>query len=324
MGRIREAFCIAVAMQEADPRAENNALMVAAELSLDPEGRISEEDELEVASEWFRWLRLDGDPEIFAIYDGKLYCGELDTLIAELEAAYCLRHDVVKCRHCGSYEDVREDHTDETPQDCEACDHLVDGTLKQDTRELLEQEFDEVRDGGDDWVLVARERLPTHLTPSRHSYVFLTVRYLTPNRELNATLNVVVSVVNVSMAGRAGWRNACRSFGMDPKHAVPQLQKAEMLLDYGTAATIYDATGSCLQRLVGGAMEQYRALQLMGGALLDRRQNAIGSTRWDVMRGDQLAGLRRHQQRPGNDPMMNLMSRLQGTVDAGEHETEEE
>lgn len=323
MGRIREAYRIAAEMLEADPRAENDALMVAAELSLDPEGRISEEERIEVANDWFRWLRLDGDPEIFAIHDDKLYCGELDTLIVELEAAYCLEHEVVKCRHCGSYEDVREDHTDETPQDCEGCDYLVDGTPKQDVRKSLEQEFDDVRDSGDDLVLVARERLPTHVTPSRYSYVFLTVRYLTPCRDLNVTLNVMLSVVNVSMAGRAGWRAACRSYGMDPDHVVPQLQKAEMLLDYGTAAIIYDSAGSCLQRLVAGAMEQYRMLSIMGGAVLDRRQNAIGSTGWDLMRGDVMAGLKRYRQGPGGDGAMDLMSRLQGTLD-GEQETEEE
>jgi len=81
-----------------------------------------------------------------------------------------------------------------------------------------------------------------------------------------------------------------------------------MLLEYGTAAHLWESSGNNLKVLMKQCREQLKQSDFMFGFAMDRPENAIGTTGWDAIRGDILAPLREQSDAPN----MQLMQKLQG------------
>ena len=305
MVTVREAFQAIQSRQERKDDQDTNDLVILAEELLGVYEQ--DNDELEVAGEWIRRLGRNGDPDTIVIHDDKFYCGPVGEVFAELEAAYCKRHGQVKCCACGSYEDKLQGL-----QDCQACHHTVDGSPQIEPETLYGERFNVLEDTGDHLLLEAKERLPTSATEQNHSYVFLKLSYHDDDSgDCGFRYCLTLSVVNVGSAGRRGMREVASQYGTRDQTEleladslriqttrtgkIPQAIKAQLLLDVGIRAVAGEWTGNCRHRLFQQAIEQYQLLSVMGGAVLNSPQNAIGSTGWDLMKGDVLAGLRRHQ-----------------------------
>lgn len=98
-----------------------------------------------------------------------------------------------------------------------------------------------------------------------------------------------------------GWTaEQCKSFG--PMAAY------EMLLEYGTAAHLWESSGNNLKTLMKECRKQLQQSNFLFGFAMDRAENAIGTTGWDAIKGDILAPLRK----PSDQPNVQLMQKLQG------------
>lgn len=287
---VRETFDRLLAYREANPKADDHDLIIFAELEL---GVTETDENLEIADSWIRSVSLPGDPETIILHDRELYCGVRQDVLDRIDAEYCKKRNYVKCRACGSYETILGGL-----QDCSTCDCLVDGSPKKDSRAMLLERFDVVHDH-DELLLVAKERLPTHETPANHSWVFLRFNYYDPTirGEFKYRYHACLSVVNVGMAGKAGWAEAARSCGVELDAKLKPIQKAVVLLDYGTSAHMGDFTGNCEHQVTEQAMGGLTEVMTMGGHMLDGTHNALGATGWDCLAGDRLAGVKRYQNR---------------------------
>ncbi len=76
----------------------------------------------------------------------------------------------------------------------------------------------------------------------------------------------------------------------DPLFAV------EALHSYGTYAVVWQEKGNNLNMLMAEARKEAQLCEMMFGFYMDRYVNLIGTTGWDAVRGDMLAGLRRYQE----------------------------
>lgn len=72
----------------------------------------------------------------------------------------------------------------------------------------------------------------------------------------------------------------------------PVQSQCQILIDTGLQATIWQAGGNSIRKLLTEARKELKLLQMLIGFRLDAPQNAIGSSGWDFMRGDILAGIR--------------------------------
>lgn len=101
---------------------------------------------------------------------------------------------------------------------------------------------------------------------------------------------VSVRAVSPAAAGEENVKQALRSCGWE---GMPDSQEAiaEVLLDYGTYATLGEFHGNNVKSLLKQARECLRESDMFFGFKMDRAQNRIGSTGWDFIRGDILAGL---------------------------------
>ena len=68
--------------------------------------------------------------------------------------------------------------------------------------------------------------------------------------------------------------------------------KSLLLADHGLRAVLWQEGGNNIRQLLSHARQQLRELRFTIGFRLDAPQNAIGSSGWDFMRGDILAGIR--------------------------------
>ena len=73
-------------------------------------------------------------------------------------------------------------------------------------------------------------------------------------------------------------------------HSFPIDGQLECLLKCGLMATLWQETGNNERKLVKAAREQIAELSITFGFRMGRAQNAIGSTGWDFVKGDILAG----------------------------------
>lgn len=89
--------------------------------------------------------------------------------------------------------------------------------------------------------------------------------------------------------------SACQSMSMSREDfdKYPIEVQAEILLDYGTAATLWQRQGNNMGKLLKAAKEELGVIWIMFGFYMDKPLNAIGSTGWDWIRGDILGGLKK-------------------------------
>lgn len=66
---------------------------------------------------------------------------------------------------------------------------------------------------------------------------------------------------------------------LDEKH------QAEIAIDYGCQATLWQQQGNNLKHLLRKARNELQVLQMLSGFRLDVPQNAFGNTGWDFVKG---------------------------------------
>lgn len=79
---------------------------------------------------------------------------------------------------------------------------------------------------------------------------------------------------------------------VDEFRGYPVRNQCQILIETGLSATLWQDGSSNMRKLLDAARKQLQELRLMIGFRLDDNQNAIGSSGWDFMRGDILAGVR--------------------------------
>lgn len=89
----------------------------------------------------------------------------------------------------------------------------------------------------------------------------------------------------------AGWSQEGDS--PEQEALLPDVVKVEALSDYGVSALLWQETGNNARKLLTQARQQALGAAHLFGFYMDGPQNRIGSTGWDLIRGDIDAGLRR-------------------------------
>jgi len=110
---------------------------------------------------------------------------------------------------------------------------------------------------------------------------------------------VSLAVVSPEAADPKELQAAINSYGIpaDELHRfmADPLLLVECLHSCGVAACVWHGEGNNLSVLMKEARKEAQVVEMMFGFYMDRAQNMIGSTGWDTVRGDLLAGLRRFQ-----------------------------
>lgn len=101
--------------------------------------------------------------------------------------------------------------------------------------------------------------------------------------------NVSLYSVSPSEAGKDKLESAFRCCGMeseDEKIRQNPLVQVECLCSYGVYAQLWSKNGNNLRRLMRECREQAAIATGLYGFYMDRPENRIGSTGWEMQRGD--------------------------------------
>lgn len=104
-------------------------------------------------------------------------------------------------------------------------------------------------------------------------------------RQMGGNHLVDLSVVSPSEAGKKNLEAAAESQGRETK-GLSDEEKAEMLADYGVAATMWHDTGNNLRNLLKKAKEEAQKVEGLFGFYMDRQLNRMGNTGWDFIKGE--------------------------------------
>ena len=111
--------------------------------------------------------------------------------------------------------------------------------------------------------------------------------------------NVSLSVVAPSQISEDERRGILSSCGHEEGKAWDEYtpeQLVDIAHSYGTKANVFDANGNNYSKLFKDAAKAAMECEFFFGFKMDAPQNLIGSTGWDFLKGDSLAGLRRYQE----------------------------
>ena len=112
-------------------------------------------------------------------------------------------------------------------------------------------------------------------------------------REAPATYNVSLKAVSPSEAGKKNIEAACECYGVEEDiEKLNPLVIVEALASYGVAALLWNKDGNNLKVLLKEAHKEADLSSMLFGFYMDRPKNKIGSTGWDFIKGDLLAGLK--------------------------------
>jgi len=94
------------------------------------------------------------------------------------------------------------------------------------------------------------------------------------------------------------WDEVCKSWGMseDEFNELDPIGQVDIIQSYGISALLWQSEGNNLKSLLHEAREEARKSEFLFGFAMDRYQNQIGSTGWDCIAGDILAGLNRSEE----------------------------
>lgn len=113
-------------------------------------------------------------------------------------------------------------------------------------------------------------------------------------KEVGATYCVSLYSVSPSEAGADSLKSAFECYGMDSEDLkADPLVQVEALVSYGTYAQLWSQNGNNLAKLMRQAREQARISSMLYGFYMDKPANRIGTSNWDMQRGNILAGLDR-------------------------------
>jgi len=103
--------------------------------------------------------------------------------------------------------------------------------------------------------------------------------------------NMRVLAVSISENEDACRKQLMDCFGIDFEDANEE-EKIKVLMEYGLFATLYSNDGKDKNKLIEQGLKESKQLdEFTFGFAMDKQQNAIGSTGWDFIRGDIMAGL---------------------------------
>jgi len=109
-------------------------------------------------------------------------------------------------------------------------------------------------------------------------------------RALGGNHLVTLSVVAPSEAGIAKLEDAAETHGIDlERSALKRLSdevKVDLLVTYGAAATMFHKTGNNLRKLLKEAREESQKVEGLFRFYMDRPQNRVGATGWDIIKGE--------------------------------------
>ena len=99
----------------------------------------------------------------------------------------------------------------------------------------------------------------------------------------------VVQILSVSPqeAGEEHVKSAFRCIGFDkePKD-TSDIERVLALSEYGIYATIWSSSGNNASKLIREAHKQILPITSLYGFYMDKRENLIGNTGWDFIKGD--------------------------------------
>ena len=108
--------------------------------------------------------------------------------------------------------------------------------------------------------------------------------------DIDGTHNVCLSVVAPSECPADELQSAFDSCGWEGMEIDSPAILVELLHGHGIRAVVHDDNGS-LRGLLRQSKREAVQAEFLFGFVMDRQQNAMGSTGWDFLRGDSTAGL---------------------------------
>lgn len=132
--------------------------------------------------------------------------------------------------------------------------------------------------------------------------------------------SVTVYAVSPEAAGKSKLEEAIKSMGFERDEVAEWLAtdeaKVEVLHSYGTEARLWDERGNNLAKLILKAKRDLYTINGMLGFFMDSPQNGIGSTGWDLIAGNTMAGLERYREAQARgeevtySPVMKVMDKI--------------
>lgn len=118
--------------------------------------------------------------------------------------------------------------------------------------------------------------------------LFLRVQYNDGVWEGLGKYIVTIGCVSPDAAGEDGCKRVRDWVGMQEEEwsALDHKYKCEVMIRYGRYVTFGQWNGNNLRKLLQHARGQLRQDDFMFGFAMDRPQNALGATGWDVIRGN--------------------------------------
>jgi hypothetical protein len=252
----------------------------------------------------------DADKEMEYLNQGETYAatiicedevcsvGSWGDWVTETEQEYCKAEGKIQCGACSEFVDATED--DWRRNECSNCDHYVDGSDIPEPGSQLD-DCTEIHDGDYDRIWLDDNRIETHATKSRYTTIAVRVQYTEEyDSEWAATsgkYHVELLAVTPGIIGKKHLPSMLDTIGMgvDEFKALGMDAKCHVCIECDTYATLWQETGNNLDALLTAVNEERKIMHMMIGFRLDRPQNAIGSTGWDFMCGDILAGAKRKE-----------------------------
>lgn len=235
--------------------------------------------------------------ETIVCEDGVCFVSSWGDWFETAENTYCENENKIRCAYCGEYTDFQygKDETDSV--ECE-CGHYVDGS---DVPELGSQlsNCTEIWDSDESRGWVDNSQLETHKTKSRYTTLVIRLQYTeyydSEWCETHGKYHVGLLAVTPGIV-RAKERKSLLDFIGQPQENWDSWDndaRCQACIEYGYYACLWQTTSNDGNAVLREAEKQRLGAQVMGGFMLDKAQNAIGSSGWDFMRGDILAGLRK-------------------------------
>lgn len=233
----------------------------------------------------------DSYGETILVEDGEVFVTSWADWLEEKEREYAEATKKTKCGYCGEWRRTAEEWRD---TECD-CGHYVDGRELPTVESILpEEKFVDCGDGDYQHLFRQIETIETHETKSRQTFVFIRFEYIREQcSDFPTEFHCSIVAVNPSMS-RKGNRESIRTLDMaiEDFEAYPREQRAEILIECGQFATLWQGSGDHKLGLLQRAVNQLPEINLLCGFKLDAPQNAIGSSGWDFLRGDITAGIR--------------------------------
>lgn len=126
--------------------------------------------------------------------------------------------------------------------------------------------------------------------------------------EAHASYHVSLDVVSPAAVGDDKMRQAITDCGLPDDQIGNVVSLVEVLHTNGLYAVAWSRGGNNARKMLAEARHWANRVPQLFAFYMDRPQNKIGSTGWDLVRGDVMAGLDREP----DSPTKALMRKIQG------------